>query len=88
MNVIAIGCTHVQGLNHRNAKANLIINQTFTQGKPFIGHAPGRVPLGGRQRAGLAESGRVHLLALYLDLLASRGSLLGLLQSSASGLVL
>lgn len=33
------------------------------------------------------SSGTSYLLALYLDLLASRGSLLGLLQSSASGLV-
>lgn len=34
------------------------------------------------------RAGQSYLLALYLDLLASRGSLLGLLQSSASGLVL
>lgn len=42
------------------------------------------------QRAAVScwQAMQSYLLALYMDLLASRGSLLGLLQSSASGLVL
>lgn len=92
MNVIAIGYRFksrssflFQSFNHWNVKARLILNQVFTQGQNFIIHALGKgIPAEG-WASGFRQS---YLLALYLDLLASRGSLLGLLQSSASGLVL